>query len=212
MAYRMRDSMSDEHEYGSGLAAWRSATQYRGAATALIAWDKCPVIEEALEREATIPVLIAGAYETCRGIVRACLRPADNVAFVENRIRELIPADAKAVLNAMLIHASEQVRKDFVEAMVTISLAISARGGHVETDERGQAAGVVEAIDRLLVVARMEGAEEERDVCAKECDAVDDDAVRAVGGVYTGKAREASGECARRICARAKAASSEKTT
>jgi len=177
--------MSDgfKHEYGAGLEAWRKY-QARGIASdglTLGPTRNCPNdessrIEAALEREATIPGITAAAYEVCRKLVHACLRPMDNVIFVQNRIRELTPIDAEASLNSMLIDATERIRKDFVEAMVTISLAIAARGDHVETDERGQAVGVVEAIDRLLVAARMQGAEEEREECAKECDAVNDDA------------------------------------
>ena len=107
-------------------------------------------------------------------------------------LRTLPPADARQALEAMLaeareegrnesaIGASEDVRRDYVETLVTMSLAITSRGGHVETDSRGQAAGYIEAIDRLIAA----GVAEEREACVEwvrgaEGDGVAADMIRA---------------------------------
>jgi flagellar biosynthesis/type III secretory pathway protein FliH len=81
-------------------------------------------------------------------------------AVLAQRIAALTPADARAALDAERTLASaegyQSALADLAGDFAGITLAITARGGYVETDERPVAESFAAAIDRLLAKAREE--------------------------------------------------------
>jgi hypothetical protein len=116
-------------QYGEALKLWREHMDNAVLSGRAIPEDIEPIISAALTRESQIPALVAAAYEAAATIKPKYGKtdPSRLAYLAAPAIRALVPADASAHLDSMLMKARERAVADVMENLDVDSLIRSAR-------------------------------------------------------------------------------------